>query len=70
MLRTRSAAAPANVAVAAELVSDLLAFARSNPDVADWILRYAESRHATLGESEAGAAEQQRSVKGEKISKG
>ncbi len=56
--------------VAAELVSDLLTFARSNPDVADWILSYAESRHATLGESEAGAAEQQRSVKGEKSSKG
>ncbi len=56
--------------VAAELVSDLLAFARSNPDVADWVLRYAESRHATLGESEAGAAEEQkRRAKEEKISK-
>ncbi len=48
--------------VAAELVSDLVAFARSNPDVADWILRYAESRHATLGESGAGAEEQERRV--------
>ena len=46
--------------VAAELVSDLLAFARSNPGVADWILRYAESRHALLGESGAGAAEEQK----------
>ena len=57
--------------VAAELVSDLLAFARSNPDVADWVLRYAESRHAALGESGAGAVEEQkRRVKEEKISKG
>ena len=57
--------------MAAELVSDLLAFARSNPDVADWILRYAESRQATLGESGAGAVdEQKRRVKEEKISKG
>ncbi len=65
------AAAPANDAVAAELVSDLLAFARSNPDVADWVLRYAESRQATLGESGAGAVEEQkRRVKEEKISKG
>ena len=56
--------------VAAELVSDLLAFARSNPDVADWILRYAESRHATLGESGAGAVEEQRRVEEEKIGKG
>ena len=54
----------------AELVSDLVAFARSNPDVADWIIRYAESRHATLGESGAGAVEQKRRVKEEKISKG
>ena len=55
-------AAPADDAwaekpVAAELVSDLVAFARSNPDVADWILRYAESRYATLGESGAEAVE-------------
>ena len=65
------AAEPANDAVAAELVSDLLAFARSNPDVADWVLRYAESRHAALGESGAGAVEEQkRRVKEEKISKG
>ncbi len=57
--------------VAAELVSDLLAFARSNPDVADWVLRYAESRHAALGESGAEAVdEQKRRVKEEKISKG
>ena len=56
--------------VAAELVSDLVAFARSNPDVADWILRYAESRHTTLGESGAEAAEEKRRVKEEKISKG
>ncbi len=57
--------------VAAELVSDLVAFARSNPDVADWILRYAESRHATLGESEAEAeGEQTRRMKEEKTSKG
>ncbi len=62
--------APANNAVAAELVSDLLAFARSNPDVADWILRYAESRYATLGESGAEAVERKRRVKEEKISKG
>ncbi len=60
-----------NNPVAAELVSDLLAFARSNPDVADWILRYAESRHATLGESGAEAVEgQTKGVKEEKISKG
>ncbi len=64
-------AAPANDAVAAELVSDLLAFARSNPDVADWVLRYAESRQAALGESGAEAVEEQkRRVKEEKISKG
>ncbi len=57
--------------IAAELVSDLLAFARSNPDVADWVLRYAESRQALLGESGAGAVEEQkRRVKEEKISKG
>ncbi len=57
--------------VAAELVSDLVAFARNNPDVADWILRYAESRQATLGESGAGAVEEQaRRVKEEKLSKG
>ncbi len=49
-----------NNPVAAELVSDLLAFARSNPDVADWVLRYAESRHAALGESGAGAVEEQK----------
>ncbi len=61
--------APENT-VAAELVSDLVAFARSNPDVADWVLRYAESRQAALGESGAGAVEQQRSVKEEKSSKG
>ena len=41
--------------VATELLSDLVAFARSNPDVAAWVLRYAESRLATLGESGAGA---------------
>ena len=64
-------AEPANDAVAAELVSDLLAFARSNPDVANWVLRYAESRQALLGESGAGAVEEQkRRVKEEKISKG
>ncbi len=56
----RRAGAHPGVAVAAELVSDLLAFARSNPDVADWVLRYAESRQATLGESGAGAVEEQR----------
>ncbi len=57
--------------VAAALLSDLVAFARSNPDVADWILRHAESRHATLGESGAGAVEEQkRRVTEEKISKG
>ncbi len=37
--------------------------------MADWILRYAESRHATLGESGAGAVEQRR-VEEEKIGKG
>ena len=70
-------AAPADAAVqapekpvAAALVSDLLAFARSNPDVADWVLRYAESRQALLGESGAGAAEKQRRMKEEKGSKG
>ena len=69
--RDEIGATPADNAVAAELVSDLLAFARSNPDVADWILRYAESRHATLGESGAGAVEEQkRRVTEEKISKG
>ncbi len=46
--------------VAAELVSDLVAFAPSNPDVADWIIRYAESRQATLGESGAKVEEQKR----------
>ena len=56
--------------VAAELVSDLLAFARSNPDVADWILHYAESRQALLGESGAGAVEAQRRMREEKGSKG
>ena len=44
----------------AELLSNLVAFARSNPDVADWILRYAESREAPLGESGAGLDEQKR----------
>ncbi len=39
--------------------------------MADWVLRYAESRHAALGESEAEAAEEQkRRAKEEKISKG
>ena len=42
---------------AAELVSDLVAFARSNPDVAASILRYAERREALLGESGADAEE-------------
>ncbi len=55
--------------VAAELLSDLVPFARSNPDVADWILRYAESRQATLGESGAGADEQERRMREEKPSK-
>ncbi len=49
-----------NNPVAAELVSDLLAFARSNPDVADWVLRYAESRYALLGESGDGPEEEQK----------
>ena len=56
--------------VAAELLSDLVAFARSNPDVAAWILHYAESRLATLGESEAGAEEQRGEWEIEKNSKG
>ncbi len=60
MLGTRSARRRPTNAVAAELVSDLLAFARSNPDVADWVLRYAESRQALLGESGAGAVEEQK----------
>ncbi len=46
--------------VAAELVSDLVAFARSNPGVADRVLLYAESRQALLGESGAEAVEEQK----------
>ena len=42
----------------------------SNPDVADWIIRYAESRHATLGESGAKVEEQARRETEEKLSKG
>ena len=57
-------------AVAAELHADLAAFARSNPDVAAWILHYAESRLATLGESGAGADEQQGRAREEKPSEG
>ena len=59
----------AKKAVAAELHSDLVAFARGNPDVAAWILHYAESRLATLGESGAGADEQQGRAREEKPSK-
>ena len=38
--------------------------------MADWVLRYAESRQALLGESGAEAVEQNGRVKEEKISKG